>query len=86
MIMINLPLKRNDEITLRGKTDFGKSFIKENGNKFKVSKVQTWGQHQLLLTALKEDCEIGLIWINLFPESRNFQIYKDGVSINEIQK
>ena len=76
-----IPLKRNDRITLKGKTDFGKSFIKENGTKFQVVKIQTWDQHQLLLRTLKENCEIGLIWINIFPESRNFQIYKNAVMI-----
>ena len=76
-----LPLGIDDEIVLSGKTDFGKSFIKENGDKFRVVKVQSWHQHQLLIKALKEDCEIGLIWINLFPTSRNFQIYKDGKEI-----
>ena len=29
-----LPLGIDDEIVLSGKTDFGKSFIKENGDKF----------------------------------------------------
>tara|TARA_Y100000593_G_C4305618_1_gene335581 strand:- start:1666 stop:1902 length:237 start_codon:yes stop_codon:yes gene_type:complete len=78
---MNLPVKRDDKITLDGKTDFGKSFVKENGDEFEVVKIQTWGEHQLLLRALKEDCEIGLIWINLFPTSTNFQIYKDGIKI-----
>tara|TARA_Y100000593_G_C4296810_1_gene331103 strand:- start:1391 stop:1627 length:237 start_codon:yes stop_codon:yes gene_type:complete len=78
---MNPLLERGDRITLSGKTDFGKSFVKENGSEFEVVKVQTWGEHQLLLRALKEDCEIGLIWINLFPTSRNFQISKDGKKI-----
>ena len=69
-----MKVKQNDKIMLSGKTEFGKSFIKENGNEFKVVKVQTWGEHQLLLKAIKEKCEIGLIWINLLPESRNFKI------------
>jgi hypothetical protein len=67
-------IKINDKISLSGKTDFGKSFIKENGSEFEVVKVQTWGEHQLLLRTVKADCEIGLIWINLLPESRNFKI------------
>ena len=67
-------IKKDDKITLSGKTDFGKSFIKENGSEFQVVKVQTWGEHQLLLRTVKENCEIGLIWINLLPESRNFKI------------
>ena len=67
-------IKKDDKITLSGKTDFGKSFIKENGSEFEVVKVQTWGEHQLLLRTVKENCEIGLIWINLLPESRNFKI------------
>ena len=67
-------MKKDDKITLSGKTKFGKSFINENGTEFQVVKVQTWGEHQLLLRTLKEDCEIGLIWINLLPESTNFKI------------
>ena len=67
-------IKINDKIHLSGKTDFGKSFVNENGNEFEVVKVQTWGEHQLLLRTVKKNCEIGLIWINLLPESRNFKI------------
>ena len=67
-------IKRNDVITLSGKTKFGKSFVKENGSKFEVVKFETWAEHQLLIRALKEDCEIGLIWINFLPESKNFNI------------
>ena len=67
-------IKKDDKITLSGKTDFGKSFIKENGSEFEVVKVQTWGEHQLLLRTVKENCEIGLIWIKLLPESINYKI------------
>ena len=67
---------------LKGKTDFGKSFVKENGSKFEVVKFQTWGEHQILIRAIKENCEIGLIWINFFPTSKNFEIYKDEKQIN----
>jgi hypothetical protein len=76
-----LPVQRDDIIELSGKTDFGKLFIKENGNKFEVVKIQTWGEHQLLLRILKKENEIGLIWINLLPTSRNFKIYKDDILI-----
>ena len=74
-------MKRDDKIILSGKTDFGKSFVEENGIEFQVVKVQTWGEHQLLIRALKQNVEIGLIWINLFPTSRNFEIYKDDKKI-----
>ena len=75
-----MELKREDVIILSGKTDFGKSFVKENGSNFEIVKVMTWGEHQLLIRALKENCEIGLIWINLLPESKNFNIkLKEGV-------
>ena len=79
--MIKVPIKREDKIKLDGKTEFGKSFIKENGSEFEVVKVQTWGEHQLLIRALKENVEIGLIWINLFPTSKNFELYKDNKKI-----
>jgi len=69
-------LYKDDIIKLSGKTEFGELFIKENGSKFEVVKVMTWGEHQLLIRCLKEGCEIGLIWINLLPESRNFKIEK----------
>ena len=69
-----MQIKRDDIIKLSGKTDFGKSFVKENGDKFEVVKFQTWAEHQILIRALKEDCEIGLIWINFLPESKNFNI------------
>ena len=70
-------LKKDDKINLSGKTDFGKSFVEENGSEFEVVKVQTWSEHQVLLRTIKENCEIGLIWINLYPESQNFKIHKD---------
>lgn len=76
-----LPISREDKITLKGKTEFGESFVSENGSEFIVVKVQTWGEHQLLIKALKENVEIGLIWINLFPISKNFEIYKDNKKI-----
>ena len=71
-----MKLKKNDIIKLSGKTEFGKSFIKENGSEFEVVKVMTWGEHQILLRILKENSDVGLIWINLLPESRNFKIEK----------
>ena len=75
-----MKLKKDDVIILSGKTDFGKSFVEENGSNFEIVKVMTWGEHQLLIRALKENCEIGLIWINLLPESKNFNIkLKEGV-------
>ena len=77
----DLPIQRNDIIELSGKTKFGESFIEENGTKFQVVKIQTWGEHQLLLKALKRNCEIGLIWINLLPKSTNFEIYKNDIKI-----
>tara|TARA_B100000073_G_C23283572_1_gene391585 strand:- start:287 stop:508 length:222 start_codon:yes stop_codon:yes gene_type:complete len=69
-----MDIKKDDIIQLSGKTEFGKSFVKENGDKFQIVKVQTWSEHQLLLKPLKENVEVGLIWINLIPESRNFNI------------
>ena len=75
-----MDIKKDDVIILSGKTDFGKSFVEENGSNFEIVKVMTWGEHQLLIRALKENCEIGLIWINLLPESKNFNIkLKEGV-------
>ncbi len=69
----NLGVNIGDKIILSGKTGFGKSFIEENGSEFEVVKVMTWAEHQLLLRCLKEDCEIGLIWINFgLTSSRNF--------------
>ena len=71
-------LQTGDIIYLSGKTDFGKSFVKENGDKFEVVKFQTWAEHQILIRATKKDCEIGLIWINFLPESKNFNIKIEG--------
>jgi len=73
-----MELQPKDIIYLSGKTEFGKSFVKENGTKFEVVKFQTWGEHQILIRALKEDCEIGLLWINFLPKSKNFNIKIDG--------
>ena len=67
-------LKNGSKIVLSGKITFGKSFIKENGNEFEVIKVNTWNEHQLLIKPIKENCEIGFIWINLIPKSTNFNI------------
>ena len=69
-------LKKDDIIFLSGKTEFGKSFIEENGNEFQILKIQTWGEYQLLLRTQKENAEISMIWINLLPESKNFNIKK----------
>ena len=44
-----MKLKKDDVIILSGKTEFGKSFIKENGTKFEVVKFQRWHEHQLLI-------------------------------------
>ena len=67
-------LKALDTIVLSGRTEFGKSFIEENGNRYKVIKLQTWDEHQLLIAPLKENTEIQTIWINLLPKSTNFSI------------
>ena len=67
-------LKALDTIVLSGKTEFGKSFIEENGTHYKVIKLQTWDEHQLLLSPLMDNTEIQTIWINLLPQSRNFCI------------
>jgi hypothetical protein len=75
-------LNRNDIIILSGKTDFGKKFVEENGSEYEVVKFQTWGEHQILIRAIKENCEIGLIWINFLPTSKNFEIYKSDIKIN----
>ena len=69
-------LKNNDIITISGKTDFGKSFVKENGPDFKIIKVETWGEYQLLISPINKKSEIRSIWINLLPESKNFKIDK----------
>ena len=68
-------IKEGDIVILSGKTEFGNSFVKENGNEFKIVKFQTWHEHQLLIKPIKENCEIGLIWINVLPESTNFNVY-----------
>ena len=74
-----MKLQAGDIIYLSGKTDFGKSFVKENGDKFEVVKFQTWAEHQILIRATKEDCEIGLIWINFgLTNSRNFTFKMKG--------
>jgi hypothetical protein len=69
-----MDIKKDDVIILSGKTEFGKSFVKENGTEFEVVKFQKWHEHQLLIKPIKENCEISLIWINLLPESTNFNI------------
>tara|TARA_Y100001963_G_C6757852_1_gene437881 strand:- start:292 stop:522 length:231 start_codon:yes stop_codon:yes gene_type:complete len=69
-----MKINAEDIVTLSGRTDFGKSFIEENGSDFKVIKLQTWAEHQLLLTPMDGDSEIKYIWINLLPKSRNFKI------------
>ena len=42
-----MKISAKDIVTLSGRTDFGKSFIKENGSDFKVIKLQTWAEPQL---------------------------------------
>ena len=69
-------LKADDVISLEGKTEFGKTFVKENGTDFKISKVNTWDQYQLVLVSLTEKVERPIIRINLYPESKNFKITK----------
>ena len=49
-------IKEGDIVILSGKTEFGKSFVKENGTKFEVVKVQRWHEHQLLIKPIKENC------------------------------
>ena len=68
-------IKEGDIVILSGKTEFGKSFVKENGTEFEIIKVQRWDEHQLLIKPIKENCEIGLIWINVLPKSTNFNVY-----------
>ena len=69
-------LKADDVISLEGKTEFGKAFVKENGSDFKISKVNTWDQYQLVLISLTEKVKRPIIRINLYPESKNFKIIK----------
>ena len=69
-------LKADDVISLEGKTEFGKTFVKENGTDFKISKVNTWDQYQLVLVSLTEKVKQPIIRINLYPESKNFKIIK----------
>ena len=69
-------LKTNDVVSLEGKTEFGKTFVKENGTDFKISKVNTWDQYQLVLVSLTENVKRPIIRINLYPESKNFKINK----------
>tara|TARA_R100001198_G_C5117645_1_gene141978 strand:+ start:139 stop:360 length:222 start_codon:yes stop_codon:yes gene_type:complete len=69
-------LKADDVISLEGKTEFGKTFVKENGTDFKISKVNTWDQYQLVLVSLTEKVKRPIIRINLYPESKNFKIIK----------
>ena len=69
-------LKADDVISLEGKTEFGKNFVKENGSDFKIGKVNTWDQYQLVLISLTENVKRPIIRINLYPESKNFKIIK----------
>tara|TARA_Y100000593_G_C4192086_1_gene277425 strand:+ start:390 stop:704 length:315 start_codon:yes stop_codon:yes gene_type:complete len=82
-----MKLNAGNTIYLSGKTHFGKQFVNENGNKFKVVKVQTWGEEQLLLRNLTKGSEVELIWINLYPTSKNFSIDEvvDGEEDEEIE-
>ena len=61
-------------VTLSGKSDFGKSFVKENGIEYEIVATERWGEYRLLLSTLKKDCETGLVWIGLLPESTNLKI------------
>ena len=65
-----------DLVTLSGKSDFGKSFIKENGSEYEIVTTEQWGEYRMLLRTVKEDCETGLVWIGLIPESTNLKIEK----------
>ena len=49
-----MKIKTGDIIILSGKTEFGKSFVKENGTEFEVIKFQTWHEHQLLIKPIKD--------------------------------
>lgn len=69
-------LKAKDVVSLEGKTEFGKTFVKENGTDFIISKINTWDQYQLVLVSLKENVKRPVIRINLYPESKNFKINK----------
>ena len=69
-------LELGDLVTLSGKSDFGKSFVNENGFDYEIVKTEKWGEYRLLLRSLKKDCETGLVWIGLLPESRNLKIEK----------
>tara|TARA_Y100001963_G_scaffold68945_1_gene96061 strand:- start:477 stop:731 length:255 start_codon:yes stop_codon:yes gene_type:complete len=66
--------KLNDKVVLCGSSEFGKQFIVENGKNYEVVTTEKWGEFRVLLRALKEDCETGLVWIGLNPPSRNFTI------------
>tara|TARA_Y100000741_G_scaffold302332_1_gene243984 strand:- start:454 stop:702 length:249 start_codon:yes stop_codon:yes gene_type:complete len=69
-------LELGDLVTLSGKSDFGKSFVEENGSEYEIVTTEKWGEYRMLLRAVKEDCETGLVWIGLMPESRNLKIEK----------
>jgi len=69
-------LELGDLVTLSGKSDFGKSFVEENGSEYEIVTTEQWGEYRMLLRTVKEDCETGLVWIGLIPESRNLKIEK----------
>ena len=72
----NRELVRDDIVTLSGISDFGKSFIKENGTEYQIVTTEQWGEYRLLLRTMKKNCETGLVWIGLVPKSRNLKIEK----------
>jgi hypothetical protein len=67
-------LKSGDKVTLTSKSDFGKSFLNENGIEYEIVTTEQWGEFRLLLKSEKEECETGLVWMGLVPESRNLEI------------
>tara|TARA_Y100001937_G_scaffold42057_1_gene59628 strand:- start:508 stop:771 length:264 start_codon:yes stop_codon:yes gene_type:complete len=69
-------LNTGNLVTLSGKSEFGKTFIEQNGTEYEIVKTEKWGEYRLLLKSLKENCETGLVWIGLLPESRNLKIEK----------
>ena len=46
-------IKEGDIVILSGKTEFGNSFVKENGTEFEIIKFQRWHEHQLLIKPIK---------------------------------
>ena len=67
-------LRKDKKVVLEAKSDFGKSFLEENGTEYIVVTTERWGDYRLLLKSLKKDAETGLVWIGVLPESRNFKI------------